>query len=66
MTKRTETLAFRCEPELRGRIRGHVERLRATAPSLRVTEADAIRDLVLHGLQAVEGLERPKTKGRHP
>jgi hypothetical protein len=64
VTKRTETLAFRCEPELREKIRAHAERLRATAPNLRVAEADAVRDLVVRGLEAVKEVQRPKAKTR--
>jgi hypothetical protein len=58
----TEVLAFRCDEAFRGRIRRHAERLQAQAPGgLKVAEADAVRDLVLRGLQAVE---TPKPKKR--
>ena len=59
MTKRDQVLAFRCDQELRERIRAHAARLLVQAPGLKVAEADAMRDLILRGLQTVE---TPKKK----
>lgn len=62
MPKRDQLVGFRVDGELRERIRRHKARLEASAPALRVAEADALRDLVLQGLATVETLASPGPK----
>lgn len=58
MTTRSEMIAVRVDPELRARIRRHQEAIQAGAPGLRITEADAIRDLIFKGLEKSAGLTK--------
>jgi hypothetical protein len=52
--KQDQVVAFRADKALRDRIQAYAARLQEQAPGFRVAEADAVRDLVLRGLQAVE------------
>ncbi len=62
MGNKHRTLVLRADKELHDGVLRHVERLKAMAPVLRVSEADAVRDLVTRGLAQVEGSRRKKRR----
>ena len=50
-----DTLAVRLPDDLVARVEKHIKTLRAQLPGLNVSRADAIRQLLIIGLEAEEG-----------
>jgi hypothetical protein len=54
---KTTLVAFRLENELLKRIDGYAKRLEENTPGLKLARVDAVRILLVHGLNVVEGPE---------
>jgi hypothetical protein len=51
-------VSFRFSDEILKRVDKHVERMEKNEPGLKFTRADAVRTLVVRGLEAVEKAEK--------
>jgi len=53
-------MAFKADTELRGRIDAHVDRMKKQTPGVSFTTSDALRNLVMIGLEKSETKKRQR------